>query len=248
MAKPKGPTAEDRATVVRVALAGIAGGLDLGEIAARLAPLHPKNSTFPGEDLLELAADAIEESGASRERPLEFEAIRKRHLPEDRAHTRAQHHKAEYALRAAAMVRAGVDPGLLDEVSWWSTDDLWFWALSSKDMLLRPGVRWSSFTKRVRRCRRQWPRGTTKTDPAATVVISLPSSVTTTSMSMLPSTTCRRTSRREVASGKMRALADGARVLREEVGAGSVATSRTGFGHGPRCPSSVVDVMRLQMV
>jgi hypothetical protein len=40
---------------------------------------------------------------------------------------RAQHHKAEHALRAAAIVRAGVDPGLLDEVSWWCTDDLWFW-------------------------------------------------------------------------------------------------------------------------
>ena len=95
MAKPKGPTAEDRATAVRVALAGIAGGLDLGEIAARLAPLHPKNNTFPGEVLLELAADAIEESGASRERPLEFDGLRKRHLPEARAHTRAQDHKAE---------------------------------------------------------------------------------------------------------------------------------------------------------
>ena len=117
MAKQKGPTAEDRATAIGVALSGIAGGLELGEIAARLAPLHPKNNTFPGEVLLELAADAIEESGASREQPLEFEGIRKRHLPEDRAHTRAQHHKAEYALRAAAMVRAGVDPGLLDEVS-----------------------------------------------------------------------------------------------------------------------------------
>ncbi len=118
MAKEKGPTAEDRATAIGVALAGIAGGVELGEIAARLAPLHPKNNTFPGEVLLGLAADAIEEGGASREQPLEFECIRRRHLPEDRAHTRAQHHKAEYALRAAAMVRAGVDPGVLDEVSW----------------------------------------------------------------------------------------------------------------------------------
>jgi hypothetical protein len=91
----------------------------------------PQNNSFPGEVLLELAADAIEESGASREQPLEFEGIRKRHLPEDRAHTKAQHHKAEYALRAAAMVRAGVDPGLLDEVRWWRTDDLWFWALEA---------------------------------------------------------------------------------------------------------------------
>ena len=131
MATQKGPTAEDRATAMGVALSGIAGGLELGEIATSLAPLHPKNNTFPGEVLLELAADAIEESGASREQPLEFEGIRKRHLPEDRAHTRAQHHKAEYALRAAAMVRAGVDPGLLDEVSWWRTDDLWFWALEA---------------------------------------------------------------------------------------------------------------------
>jgi hypothetical protein len=49
-----------------------------------------------------------------------------------RAHTKAQHHNAEYALRAAAaVVRAGVDPGLLDEVSWWRTDDLWFWALEA---------------------------------------------------------------------------------------------------------------------
>jgi hypothetical protein len=130
MAKQKGPTTQDRATAIGVALSGIAGGLELGEIAARLEPLHPKNNTFPGEVLLELA-DAIEESGASREQPLEFDGIRKRHLLEDRAHTKAQHHKAEYALRAAAMVRAGVDPGLLDEVSWWRTDDLWFWALQA---------------------------------------------------------------------------------------------------------------------
>jgi hypothetical protein len=76
-------------------------------------------------------AVAVDECGASREQPLEFEGIRRRHLPEDRAHARAQHHKAEYALRAAAMSRAGVDPGLLDEVSWWRTDDLWFWALQA---------------------------------------------------------------------------------------------------------------------
>ena len=131
MAKQQGPTAGDRTEAIYVALSGIAGDLELGELAERLAPLHPKNNTFPGEVLLELAADAIEEAGATRERPLEFERIRTRHLPEDRAHTRAQHHKAEYALRAAAMVRAGVDPGLLDEVSWWRTDDLWFWALEA---------------------------------------------------------------------------------------------------------------------
>jgi hypothetical protein len=137
MAKERKPTPEDRTAVIRVALSGVADDLELGQLAALLAPLHPRNNTFPGEVLLELAADAIEEAGATRERPLEFEGIRRRHLPEDRAHTKAQHHKAEYALRAAAMVRAGVDPGLLDEVSWWRTDDLWFWALEAMVIYLR---------------------------------------------------------------------------------------------------------------
>jgi hypothetical protein len=146
MAKPKRPTAEDRANTIRVALSGIAEDLELGELAARLEPLHPRNNTFPGEVLLELAADAIEESGATRERPLEFEGIRKRHLPEDRANTKAQHHKSEYALRAAAMMRAGVDPGLLDEVMWWRTGDLWFWALEALVTYVRAAAERSAQT------------------------------------------------------------------------------------------------------
>ena len=137
MAKQRAPTPEDRAKAIGVVLSGIADDLELGELAERLAPLHPENDTFPGEVLLELAADAIDEAGVTREQPLEFEGIRKRHLPEDRAHTKAQHHKAEYALRAAAMIRAGVDPGLLDEVIWWRTDDLWFWALEALVIYVR---------------------------------------------------------------------------------------------------------------
>jgi hypothetical protein len=77
--------------------------------------------------LLDLAADAIEESGATREEPIEFAGIRKRYLTDGVAHTKAQHYKSEYALRAAAMVRAGVDQGLLDVMAWWQTDDLWYW-------------------------------------------------------------------------------------------------------------------------
>ena len=29
------------------------------------------------------------------------------------------------------MIRAGVDPGLLDEIIWWQRDDLWVWALDA---------------------------------------------------------------------------------------------------------------------
>lgn len=117
--------------MIRIALSGTARGDDPGDIADRLAPLHPRNNTFPAEVLLELAADAIEFAGASRDSPIVFEGIRERYLPEAVAHTRAQHHKSKFALRAAAMLRGGVDPGLLDEVSWWRTDDVWFWSLEA---------------------------------------------------------------------------------------------------------------------
>ena len=54
-----------------------------------------------------------------------------RHLPDGIAHTKAQHDKSKFALRAAAMLHGGVDPGLLDEVQWWTSDDLWYWSLEA---------------------------------------------------------------------------------------------------------------------
>ena len=131
MTPRKRPTAEDRTQTIRIALSGIREGTDLGDLRSELYALHPKNSTFPGEVFLELAADAIEEAGASREEPIEFEGIRERFLPECAAHTQAQHQHSKFALRAAAMIRAGVDPGLLDEIIWWQSDDLWVWALDA---------------------------------------------------------------------------------------------------------------------
>ena len=39
--------------------------------------------------------------------------------------------KSNFALRAAAMLHGGVEPGLLDEVQWWQTDDTWYWSLEA---------------------------------------------------------------------------------------------------------------------
>jgi hypothetical protein len=132
MAKRR-PTAEDRLEATRTALAGVAGGVELGPLLRELEPLHPRNNTFPGEVLLELAADALDEAGASRERPLEYEGIRERYLPECEFRGRSDHRKSHYSLGAAAMLRAGLQPDLLGEVIWWTSDDL-------MDLrLLRPG-------------------------------------------------------------------------------------------------------------
>jgi len=110
-------------------LTGIAGSADPLDLTRQLEPLHPKNDTFPGEVLLELAADALDLSGASRDEPVEYEGIRERYLPEMQFRGKAQHHRGHYALRAVAMIRAGVVPDLLDEVNWWHTNDLWVWFL-----------------------------------------------------------------------------------------------------------------------
>lgn len=49
MAKQERPTAENEAKAIRVALSGIADDLELGELAALPAGLHPKNNTLRGE-------------------------------------------------------------------------------------------------------------------------------------------------------------------------------------------------------
>jgi hypothetical protein len=126
-----GPTDADRDKAIELALNGLAHADGLSEIAARLAPLHPRHDTFPGEVLLDLATDAIAISDASRQSPMLFEDIRERYLPDGTANTKAQHHKTKFALRAAAMLHGGVDPGLLEEVQWWRTDDLWYWSLEA---------------------------------------------------------------------------------------------------------------------
>jgi hypothetical protein len=56
----KRQTPEDTMTAWRVLLDGLARDADMFELVSELAPLHPRNNTFPGEVLLYLAADALE--------------------------------------------------------------------------------------------------------------------------------------------------------------------------------------------
>lgn len=140
------PAEEPADEVIHLVLAGLTNGTDLDDIAPRVAALASERSLFPGDVLINLAADIIEASGATREDPIDTNDIRRRLLPEDRAHTRAQHQKAEYAIRAAAMVRAGVDPALDETVSWWRANDLWLWALQAVVVYARAGAEHAGVT------------------------------------------------------------------------------------------------------
>jgi hypothetical protein len=127
MAAKKGPSDDDRVEVVRLVLFGLASGEDHDSIQDRLFQVHLRNNTFPAEVLLELAADAIGESGASRAEPIEYEGIRERYLSEYEFRGKSQQHKSHYALTAAAMISAGIYPDLLGEV-YWGIEDMWSYA------------------------------------------------------------------------------------------------------------------------
>ena len=130
MARSSGPSDDDYDNAARLGLLGLTAGedVDVNSIMEQLAPLHPRNNTFPAEVLLELAAEAVEESGASPADPIQYEGMRDRLLPEYHFRGKSQQHKSHYALMAAAMIRAGVYPDLLDEAHGWGIEDMWQYA------------------------------------------------------------------------------------------------------------------------
>ncbi len=130
-------TEESRFAAIRIALGGIARGADLDDVGDELRLLHPKHNTFPGETLLELAADALELGGADRAHPIEYSGLRERFLPEYQFRGRTDHSHSHYALRAVAMIRAGLTPDYLDEIRWWHSDDFWLWAFFALTIYVR---------------------------------------------------------------------------------------------------------------
>ncbi len=127
MPAPKPPTAQDAATARQVLLDGLAHDVDVVEILNRLAPLHPRNNTFPGEVLLRVAADALDWAGVDRAHPVDLTGIRERFLPECEL-TGRDRRKLQFAVLAAAAQHGGVKVDLLDEVAWWPADDFWRYA------------------------------------------------------------------------------------------------------------------------
>lgn len=124
----KRPTPQDAVTARRILLDGMARDSEVPELAGGLAPLHPRDDTFPGEVLLQIAADALAWCQASRADPLALEGMSQRFLPECAFRGR-QNKKLQFAVLAAAALHGGAEPDLLDEVAWWQTDDFWQYAL-----------------------------------------------------------------------------------------------------------------------
>ena len=124
----KRPAPRNTVTARQTLLAGLARDADILELVSELAPLHPRDNTFPGGVFLHVAADALDWCGASRADPLPLEGLRERFLPECTFRGR-QNTKLQYAVLAAAALHGGTEPDLLDEVAWWQAGDFWQYAL-----------------------------------------------------------------------------------------------------------------------
>jgi hypothetical protein len=128
MPAKKRPAPRTQPPARRILIGGLAQDAGIFAIASELAPLHPRNDTFPGEVFLHLGADALDQCGASRADPVALEGIADRFLPE-RTFRGRDKRKLRFAVLAVAALHGGAEPDLPGEVVWWQTDDFWQYAL-----------------------------------------------------------------------------------------------------------------------
>lgn len=132
----KRPTDQDGKQAVHLFLAGLARGANAFDLALDIGELHPPNDTFPGEVFMSLSADAPQLTGAGQDDPVCYRDLLDNYLTECEFKGR-QNRKIRFAILAGASLRGGIEADLLDEVSWWQTDDFWWYALASGVALIR---------------------------------------------------------------------------------------------------------------
>jgi len=84
---------------------------------------------------MELAADALEIAGAQRERSVAYQELLSTHLPEVTFRGK-EHRRIQYAILTAYAVHGGLEPDLLDEVTYW-IEQYWQYALFAAVAIVR---------------------------------------------------------------------------------------------------------------
>lgn len=109
-------------------LSGLVAGDDVDDVMAAAAPSHVPGWFTPDVALLELAVTALDFACPAGAEPLTYEGLRERYLPEVTFRGRVEHQNSQYALYAAACMRGGLQPDLLNDAGWWQTP-LWQYAV-----------------------------------------------------------------------------------------------------------------------
>ena len=131
----KRPTDEDRVEALQRFLVGLARGDDANQLSAAIADLHVRNNTFPGEVFMELAADALDLVDSQRADGVAYRDLLSRHLPEVEFRGK-EHRRIQYAVLTPFAVRGGLEPDVLDEVTYW-IEQYWQYALFAAIAIVR---------------------------------------------------------------------------------------------------------------
>lgn len=132
----KRPTDQDREQVIGLFMSGLARGDDAFDLAAAAGEFHPPNNTFPGEVFMHLSANALQLAGVGQDDPISYRELLDSYLSECEFKGR-QNRKIRFAILVSASLRGGIEADLLDEVSWWQTDDFWWYAMLAAVALVR---------------------------------------------------------------------------------------------------------------
>jgi hypothetical protein len=129
------PTEEDRIEATRRLLAGLVAGVDANRLVVDMADLHVRHNTFPGEVFMELAADALRAAGVERAPGIVYCELLSKHLGEVEFRGK-EHRRIQYAILTAFAVHGGLEPDLLDEVTYW-IEQYWQYALLAAIAIIR---------------------------------------------------------------------------------------------------------------
>jgi len=135
MARPR-VAEEDRIKAKQLLLGWLAeDNVNIEKATVAAFDLHVQGNTFPGDEFMRLAADALEVAGIGRADPIAYETLLADHLPEIDFRGK-EYRKIRFAVMSSAGLRGGLDPDLLDEVAYWN-DDFWRYALFAAIALIR---------------------------------------------------------------------------------------------------------------
>ena len=93
-------------------------------------PYDIRGHFTPDVALLEVAAAGLGLACTPGSEPLEYEGLTDRYLPDLMLSGRTMRHRTRYAITAAACIRGGLHPDLLNEAGGWEPK-LWTYAVSA---------------------------------------------------------------------------------------------------------------------
>jgi hypothetical protein len=119
---------------VAMVLDGLESDSDLESVRRAVGDIFMTDRTMTPRGLLELAAAAVLACGASPADPLVYDELERRYLPEWPVRGNTARQKRRYALHAAILLSAGVEP---EDNSWWQLNDLWTYAFDAVIVFVR---------------------------------------------------------------------------------------------------------------